>query len=529
MQRIARALLNFIHESWALLKLAIPLVLSNAFFTLQLTIDRIMLQDSNAVGAAMFAAVLYWTPLALLQQTAAYATTFVAQYVGAGRKERVGPSVWQSLYFSVAAGVGFLLVLPLIRPLMFLTGHTPEVQELETIFLQCLAFWTLPILLIASVNSFFAGRGDNLPVLIINIVGCLVTVTLDYAWINGHWGFPAWGIAGAGWATVCGSWAAAIAGLALALRKRYRKEFETLSGYRFDWPLFKRLMRFGIPSGMQYSMEALAFAIFLMLVGQLGAVELGATSIAFTINMTALVPMVGLAQAVSVLVGQWLGSDRPDLAAKTTLHGVVWCLLYTLACAMAFAFLSGPLLAIFEDKDADRWASIVHIAPTLLKFVAVYCLFESVSLILSAALRGAGDTRFVSAVTLIFSWTVMVVPTIVARYQGWGLYPVWIFATSYLIVLSFVFIWRFRQGKWRSMRVIETTPSDHLELPGEIVDGETETNGDNQPADEVLVEAPRPARPEITAHDRGDRHCGDVFPGDQMPDSPASRQHPHSH
>ncbi len=442
--------------SRALLKLAAPLVLSNAFWTLQLTIDRVMLQDSNAVGAAMFAGVLFWTPLALLQFTAGYATTFVAQYVGAGRKERVGPAVWQSIYFSVATGVGFLLVLPFIRPLMSLTGHTPEVQELETTFLQCLAFATLPILLIASVNSFFAGRGDNLPVLIVNIMGCVVTVVLDYAWINGHWGFPAWGIAGAGWATVCGSWASAITGLALALRRRYRKEFETLSGFRFDWALFKRLMRFGVPNGMQYCMEALAFAIFLMLVGQLGPVELGATSIAFTINMTALVPMLGLAQAVSVLVGQSLGGDRPDLAAKTALRGVAWCLVYTLVNALVFAFLPGPLLAIFKDKDADRWAEILAIAPTLLKFVAVYCLFESVSLILSAALRGAGDTRFVSAVTLVFSWSIMVVPTIAARFAGWGLYPVWIFATSYLIVLSFVFVWRFRQGKWKSMRVIET-------------------------------------------------------------------------
>ncbi len=444
-----------------LLKLAGPLVVSNAFWTLQLTIDRIMLsrQNSDAVGAAMAAGVLYWTPLALLQQTSAYATTFVAQYVGAGRKERVGPAVWQAIYFSIATGTGFLLFLPLLRPIVSLSRHAPEIQSLETTYLVCLCFATLPILLNAALCAFFAGRGHSWPVMLVNASGTVVNIVLDYAWIYGKWGFPERGIAGAGWATVAGSWASALTAVALFVQPKYRKEFETLAGWRLDIALFKRLMRFGIPSGLQYCMEALAFSIFLILIGQLGTTQLTATSVAFTINMLALVPMLGLGQAAAVLVGQRLGHNQPEIAARTTLVGVAWCLLYTLASAVMFAFYPGPVLALFKDPDPERWAAILPIVPVLLKFVAVYCLFESVSLILSSALRGAGDTRFVSAATLVFSWTIMVLPTLLARHEGWGLYSVWIFATTYIVLLSFVFIWRFRQGKWKRMRVIENAPS----------------------------------------------------------------------
>jgi MATE family multidrug resistance protein len=311
----------------------------------------------------------------------------------------------------------------------------------------------------ASVNAFFAGRGESWPVLWVYVAGAVVTVVLDYVWIYGHWGFAESGIAGAGRATVCGAWASALVGIVLILRNRYRKEFETLAGWRFDRALFLRLMRFGIPSGLQYCLEALAFTIFLILVGQLGTTELTATSVAFTINTVVLVPMLGFGQAVSVLVGQRLGHNQPRLAAKSTIIGVAWCLLYTLIGAVVFAFFPGPVLALFEDHDAERWAAVLPIVPVLLKFVAVYCLFESVSLILSSALRGAGDTRFVSAVTLLFSWTIMVLPTIISRRSGWGLYSVWIFATSYIVVLSFVFMWRFRQGKWKNMRVIESAPA----------------------------------------------------------------------
>src|SRR5260370_25245868 len=93
-----------------LLRLAIPLILSSSFLTLQVTIDRALLSQasSDAVAAAMPAALVYWTVLTLLQNIANYATTFVAQYTGAGRKERVGPAVWQSFYFSVVAGIAFL-------------------------------------------------------------------------------------------------------------------------------------------------------------------------------------------------------------------------------------------------------------------------------------------------------------------------------------------------------------------------------------------------------------------------------------
>src|SRR5207245_11470617 len=92
-----------------LMRLAIPLILNSSFLTLQLTIDRIFLSksSSSAMAAAFPAALVYWTPLTLLQYIAGYATTFVAQYTGAGRHERVGPSVWQALYYSVVAGVGF--------------------------------------------------------------------------------------------------------------------------------------------------------------------------------------------------------------------------------------------------------------------------------------------------------------------------------------------------------------------------------------------------------------------------------------
>src|SRR5262245_3975189 len=114
-----------------LLRLALPLILSSSFMTLQVFIARAMLShfSSTAMAASMPGALLYWTPFLLLQSTANYVTTFVAQYTGARRPERVGPAVWQSLYFSVVAGIAFLGFYPLAPHLVALGQHSPAVQE----------------------------------------------------------------------------------------------------------------------------------------------------------------------------------------------------------------------------------------------------------------------------------------------------------------------------------------------------------------------------------------------------------------
>jgi MATE family multidrug resistance protein len=85
-------------------------------------------------------------------------------------------------------------------------------------------------------------------------------------------------------------------------------------------------------------------------------------------------------------------------------------------------------------------------------------LFDSMNLVFSFALRGAGDTRFVTAVAAVMSWPVMVLPTWAAWQYGWGLYWCWAFASLYIILLALTFLARFRQGKWQAMRVIEAAP-----------------------------------------------------------------------
>ncbi|MHC5539324.1 hypothetical protein ACYOEI_13985, partial [Singulisphaera rosea] len=93
---------------------------------------------------------------------------------------------------------------------------------------------------------------------------------------------------------------------------------------------------------------------------------------------------------------------------------------------------------------------------------AVYSLADSVNMTFSFALRGAGDTRFVSLLTFALAWPIMVVPTALLVRAGANLNWAWGFATAYILAMAVCFTLRFRSGKWKSMRVIEASPSTEV-------------------------------------------------------------------
>ena len=226
------------------------MLISQSLLTVQILVDRILLAwtGSEAIGALIAAAMLYWTPISFFMHTANYATAFVAQYTGAGQADRVWADRVAVDLFHIGAGVLFLVLAPLAPSLFALVGHNADLRNQEIGYFQCLCFAALPTLVTASIGCFFAGRGDSQTVLLIDLVGLTVNVLCAAVWINGLYGFPVLGIVGAGWATLAGSTTSALLAVALFLRRDYRRLHATWSGRGFDSALL-RLMRFGLPNG----------------------------------------------------------------------------------------------------------------------------------------------------------------------------------------------------------------------------------------------------------------------------------------
>ena len=215
-------------------------------------------------------------------------------------------------------------------------------------------------------------------------------------------------------------------------------------------------MKYGGPAGAQVFLDVLVFHVFVQLVGRLGEAQTGATTLTVRLNMVAFLPMMGLGQAVAILVGQRLGADRPDLAERSAYTGLKWVFGYMCTVAAVYLLFPKVLVGVFEgNRDPAQFAEVAAIVPSLLVCVAIYSLADSINVTFSFALRGAGDTRFVSLLTFALAWPIMVVPTFLVVRAGGNLYWAWGFATAYIIAMAACFTLRFRSGRWKSMRVIE--------------------------------------------------------------------------
>lgn len=442
-----------------ILKLAWPLIVANSFWNLQMTIDRLYLGalSTDSLGAAVAVMGVFWVPMALLQQTASYITTFVAQYYGAKETNKIGSAIWQSIYVSSLGGLCFLALIYFSASFFAVVGHSLRLQDLEIQYFDAMTLSALPTALVAIASGFFTGIGDSKKVMQINFVGLIFNILLDYVMIFGRWGIPALGIAGAGYATALATWMAAGYGFYLVWKADLNGEYCFLSAFKLKFSLMTQFLKFGLPSGLQWALEGLAFTVFLIVVGRLsnGDVALASSSIAVSIMMLAVLPSMGVAQAVMSQVGQALGDKNPVRAQTMTWNGVKLTFFYIIMIAISFYLVPNFYTNWFKNTDNQIfWDQVSIITPQILRIVAIFVVFDSIYLNISFALKGAGDTRFVSIVALLLPWPIMVLPTYLASDWPNGVIWAWGFVAIYGFVISSILFLRFQSGKWKSLSVI---------------------------------------------------------------------------
>lgn len=451
-----------------LLRVALPLVISYGSTAMMYVIDRIFLSwDSvDSMAAALPAGVLHYNLAILAIGTVAYGNAFIGQYEGAGQHHRVGPVVWQGIYFSIVAAAVMLVFAPLAPSIFRLFGHDAAVQGLEARFFKILCLGTLPLLLDTALSCFFSGRGQTLVVMVVNTIGMLINILLDYLLIFGNHGFPRLGIDGAAIATVTAFTSITVMYI-VAMYWMYRRgPYRLWAGRRFDRELFARLLRFGLPSGLQQFLDIGCWTVFVQMVGRLGREELSATSLVFNLNGGVFIPLLGLGTAVTVLVGHRIGEGRPELAVRTTWLAFGLASGYTLMFCGVYLLLPDLILKPYGLADRPELRALVV---SLLRFVAFYSFFDSMLVVFNSAIRGAGDTRFAMTFSFSMGLLLLVLPTYVAAtvFGTDGFTAAWYAVTLYITVLGLGFMARFQQGRWKSMRVIERTAADVGTLPAE--------------------------------------------------------------
>lgn len=439
-----------------ILKLAAPLILSMSGVMLMQFTDALFLSwySADAIAAVVPAFMPALLLSSALTGTAGYTSTFVAQYVGANRPQRVSAAVWQGIYFSVIAGVFLAIVACGAAPLFAWVGHAPGIQKMEVRFFSIMCWGGFFFVVANALAGFFTGRGKTNIVMVVNIAGLAANVVLDYVLIFGKFGFPRMGVTGAALATVVSQAMIALALAFLFLRRENRVNWESWRGRAFDRLLFIRLIQFGLPGGMRFSLEMAGWTVFVFFVGRIGPLDLAATNIAWRINGIAFFPVIGLAQAVAILVGNAQGANQPQIAAKATWRGMVLSQVWMIIMAIIFVLFPRQLFGIFAGADPVAALQFVNLGPMLLRFIALYCLVDALNYVFIAALVAAGDTKWTLYASVILN-VVFFAALALADTFFKTLFAEWAIATGFVMIQALLWLGRFLQGKWKGFRVIE--------------------------------------------------------------------------
>lgn len=385
-----------------LLGLALPIMVAQLATTAMGFVDAVM---AGRVGPRDLAAVALgnsiWVPVFLLMTGTLLATTpKVAQRFGAGAHSEIGPIVRQALWLALVVGVLATAMLLGAEPILHIMNVDPELIGPCMQYLHGIASGLPAVAIYHVLRCFSDGLGRTRPAMVLGLCGLALNIPLNYIFIYGHFGVPAMGGVGCGWATAIVMWVMA---LGMAGWERWAPVYQSSQLFsRFDWPqwaVIKRLLSIGLPIGIAVFAESSIFAVIALLIGSLGATVVAGHQIA--LNFSSLVFMIpySLGMAVTVRVGQALGRQQPREARFAAGVGM--------GTALAYACISASMMLLLREHIATIYTAdptVIQVAAMLIVYSALFQFSDAIQVTAAGALRGYQDTRVTMILTLFAYW-----------------------------------------------------------------------------------------------------------------------------
>jgi putative MATE family efflux protein len=321
-----------------------------------------------------------------------------------------------------------------------------------------------PFFLSRAQESYFRGIGDTKTPMVVAVVANLLNVVLDAAFVLGFapLRIPALGVAGLAWATVA---ATALQWLALGLASEARRARGLPAALHFRRSRLsdlRDLLRVGAPAGVHWLLDVAAWAVFTIGIARLEAAQAATNVIAITLIRASFMPGFAVGTAAQTLVGQYLGAGDPGSAARSGWTSVRIACIYMCALGVVFLLFGRQLFGLFTPDPRVR-----DLGAAVMRWAAVFQLGDAVQVVLAAALRGAGDTRFVMAVASGAAWVVFVpLSWWLGHRLGMGVEGGWLACVAWVAAMAVPLVLRFRGTKWRQSLVHPEEPRPHPE--GEV-------------------------------------------------------------
>ena len=415
-------------------------------------VDRAYLAHSsmNALEAVLPAGMLMWIFAGFFQSVVGYSSVLVGQYYGAGMRGKCRETYHVAMAFAVAFGILSVPLVPFGNWILTLTASSERLLADEKSYFSVLMLGAFAVYVQMAAASYFTGQGRTRIVFWVNLIGNVLNVALDPVLIFGWFGCPRLGIAGAAYATVFSM----VVQCVVLVAAVWRAPDATTRIDPSDRSIVFTLLRFGVPSGLYTILNTLSFTVFVFVTGGVGSLELAVSNACFTVNYLLFAPMEGFSIGASTLVAQAIGRGDPEGAVRdarrTLALGVGFVALLSLA-VLAFAH---PILDLFASKAGASSAAFHTLGVTLLLLMAAWQLFDAADVILSGALKGVGDTKFVMGWMLFCGFVLWLPLVFLVRHVHNTMPALWSTMVVYVLVICIGSFVRWHRGAWRKIRVV---------------------------------------------------------------------------
>lgn len=335
------------------------------------------------------------------------ANVVIANAIGRGDKETVSRAVHTSIVAAVLGGIivgllGQLVAEPVLSMLQVPEDVFPLALKYMRIYLL-----GLPVIFLYNFEAaIFRSAGDTkTPLVALALSGVLnVILNLFFVVVLNKT------VDGVAIATVLANVVSSVVLLRRLLRSELfiHVEFKDL---RIDWKILWRILKIGVPAGIQGAVFSLSNIVVQSAINSLGKVTMAASSAAFNVEIMAYYILNSFGQACTTFVGQNYGAGQIDRCRKALKLCLIESVIAT-ACAVCIALLSGKYLIALFNNDPE----VIRLGMVRLKFIFMSYIFSTIYECMSGYMRGFGISLTPALLTIFgvcgtrIIWIYMVFP-----------------------------------------------------------------------------------------------------------------------
>ncbi|MFW2176459.1 MULTISPECIES: MATE family efflux transporter [unclassified Moraxella] len=412
-----------------LFMLTIPILITQICQSGLSLVDTLMAGQVSALdlsGVAIGAGL--WMPAYLLAIGVLIATTpLLGEAIGQQRPQDIPFITQQSLWLALLTGiVGFLLINQL-HYLFDYMGVPGNIQPIAKEFIFGISLGFPAVCIYTSLRCYTESLKQPVVVMVISIIGLLLNIPFNYAFIHGvpSIGLPALGGAGCGYASALTLWVDFLLLMGYLIGSKNPIFAKPRFFHQFSRPSLSQLsnqLRVGIPIGMAIFFEVSAFSLASLIISPFGEIAVASHQVTLTISSQMFMLPFSVSMALTIMVSNRFGAKDYQGLLRIKLLGVM--------VASGLALMTICLTVIFHQQIPRLFsdnAEVIAQASVLLWFATLYQLFDAWQVNFAGMLRGIQDTTLPMFITLFCYWCVAIpLGTYLVRFVGMGSKGVWI-------------------------------------------------------------------------------------------------------